>query len=92
MEPVTMLYLTRALDSRPVPGATMAPEYAETPDAAAALLDAMCRRTCDECRGPISWASRTILTHGSTIDHQTMYLTVVCPLCLPTVATRLSVR
>lgn len=70
----------------------LAASYIETQDPAAATLQALMRRTCDECRGPISWSSRTVLTHGATNDHQTVYLTVVCPLCLPTVADRLSLR
>jgi hypothetical protein len=78
-----MLYLTQTHDAR---------EYTDTTEPADALLDAINRRACDVCSGPVSWASRTILVHGSTLDHQTMYLTVACPLCLPTAADRLSLR
>lgn len=66
--------------------------YVDTDSPAVALALALTRTACDECRGPISRLSRTVLIHASTIDHQEVYLTVVCPLCLPAVADRLSLR
>lgn len=66
--------------------------YIDTDDEGMALAGALTKTRCDECAGPISRKSRTVMVHASTIDHQETYLTVVCPLCLPTVADRLSLR
>lgn len=63
--------------------------YSETANTSDALRRSLERTTCDECDQPVTWATRSVVVTGSRIDHQTVYLTVLCPRCLPIVAERI---
>lgn len=78
------LYLTRD-ESEP-------DAYIDHPTIAHAMDEAWGpARDCDECGQPVLWAQRTVLVHASTLDHQTVYVTVLHRgECLSTVADRMA--